>query len=106
MEIQNLNGKCGIFCLYCYENSKEFIGYGKDLQTRKYSLYGSLRRGKGSKNLVRDFKECGKEGFDFYILEECGEEDLVVKLRKWLERRKPEYNTGYIKKIILNRIKK
>lgn len=76
----------GIYCIHNKSNNKYYIGSASDLQKRKINHFSMLRNNSHhSIYLQRAWnKSKNKEDFEFIILEECEEKELIDKENYYL----------------------
>lgn len=78
--------KCGIYEVRCKVNNKAIVGSSKHL-SKRYSQYVYELRRNINKNpyLQRAWNKYGPENFEFVILEECPENELLKKEDEWMK---------------------
>lgn len=77
------NKKCGIYCIENKINGKKYIGQSIDISRRWTEHRQKSRFDKGT-ILYNSFKKYGVENFNFYIIEECKEEELNNREIYWI----------------------
>jgi group I intron endonuclease len=86
---------CGIYCIENVVNGKKYIGQSINIEVR-WKTHG-LNTGKGGCTALQNaWNEYGSENFRFYVLHECGQDDLDKMEIYYIELEKttlPEY--GY-----------
>lgn len=93
----NDNIKIGIYCIKNKINGKVYIGSSKNIDKRwkkhKYCLAGGYHE---NEHLQNSYNIYSKDNFEFLILEECKEEELIEKEQYYLNAYKScERDKGY-----------
>lgn len=88
---------CGIYKIENIIDGKIYIGSSKNIELRwhqhKYCLYKNKHH---SILLQRAWNKYGKENFEFSVVEECSEEDLLIREQYYLDLYKSyDRNIGY-----------
>lgn len=74
----------GIYTITNTQNGKIYVGYSKNLKTRKNKHFRDLLNKKHDNFYLQlDFDEYGKENFSYDILEECDEQLLASQENYW-----------------------
>lgn len=73
---------------------KTYVGSTVDIKRRKRTHVRLLRKGNHHSNkLQNSFNKYGEDSFDFIILEEVSDVNLLIEREQfWLDKIKPEYN--------------
>ena len=70
-----------------------YIGSAQNFNRRKSGHFSLLRRGKHYNiHLQRAFDKYGEGNFIFNVLENCSEEDLIIREQWYFDNFNPEYN--------------
>ena len=75
-----------MFYVYCYVNKKNgkcYIGKTNNLSKRKSKHSYCAFKGKLNLPFYRALRKYGKEGFDFFVLDEFNSEDIIFDLEKF-----------------------
>lgn len=93
---RNLNFS-GIYCIINVKNNKRYIGSSKNIRLRLQS-HKSLLKNNHHENRVlqRSWNKYGENNFNYYILEKCEEQDLLIREQFYIDTLKPEYNLNPI----------
>jgi hypothetical protein len=87
---------CGIYQIVNQVNDKSYIGLSRNIEKRwrqhKYGLNRETALQQGSRPLRSAFLKYGLIKFKFEIIEECSENDLLIREQYWIDKIKPEYN--------------
>lgn len=87
---------CGIYQIVNQVNGKSYIGQSRNIKQRwRQHIYGLNKENalqKGSYPLRSAFLKYGLIQFKFEIIEECPENDLLVREQYWIDKINPEYN--------------
>ena len=77
---------CGIYCIENLINKKKYIGQSRNIYKR-WNFHKSNFNNKHHSNycLQEAWNEYCADNFRFYILEECGIEDLNIREKYWIE---------------------
>lgn len=71
---------CGIYKITNIINKKTYIGSSVDVKSRKYKHFWMLEKNiHDNEYLQKSYNKYGKEGFEFEVLEECENVDLIEK---------------------------
>lgn len=91
---KQLSNKCGIYCIINVKNQKRYVGSSKNLFGRLTKHFSILRHNKHENaRLQNSWNKHGEDNFDYYILEFCDNEDMLVKREQfYIDTIKPEYN--------------
>ena len=91
--------KVGIYCIKNIENNKKYIGLSSDVEFRLLCHKRRLRSGKHrNKHLQSSFNKYKESSFDFCIIEECLEDELLDKEKYWIkEKNSYDREHGYNK---------
>lgn len=88
---------CGIYKIVNTQDKKAYIGSSVNIDSREYKHFWMLERGThDNPHLQNAFNKFGKESFNFQIIEECDDGDLVNKENFYISQYKsnlPEF--GY-----------
>lgn len=85
--------KTGIYEIRNIENNYRYIGSAQNFNRRKSGHFSLLRRGKHYNiHLQRAFDKYGEASFIFNVLENCSEEDLIIREQWYFDNFNPEYN--------------
>lgn len=87
------NKKCGIYCIENKINGKKYIGQSIDI-ARRWTEHRQKSRFDRGTFLYNSFKKYGVKNFDFYIIEECKEEELNDREIYWISHY-DTYKHGY-----------
>lgn len=83
----------GIYCIINIENSKKYIGSSKNIRQRLWSHRAELRHNKHENaHLQSAWNKYGEQLFDYYVMEQCGENELLEREQWYIDTVKPEYN--------------
>ena len=70
----------GIYRIYCKSEDKSYIGKSINIEERWKNHLNGLKKGKHhNKKLQKVFNKYGKDDFEFSILKEVNEENIVVE---------------------------
>ena len=87
---------CGIYQIVNQVNGKSYIGQSRNIEKRwrqhKYGLNRETALQQGSRPLRSAFLKYGLIKFKFEIIEECFENDLLIREQYWIDEIKPKYN--------------
>ena len=94
----------GIYKIINKTNGKYYVGSSKNISGRKGRFYSHKHNLKSNKHynhyLQRSWNKYGEDGFEFLIVEEVPEENLLMTEQKYLDLAKTEpdkcYNTRFI----------
>lgn len=85
--------KSGIYCIKNKLNNKLYVGSTINFDKRKREHYSYLRRGTHhSTYLQRSFNKYGEINFEFFILETCESEKLLIREQHYIDVLSPRYN--------------
>ena len=85
--------KCGIYAIINQENGHRYIGSSHNISNRWYQHRTALRGGThGNKHLQRAWDKYGENKFDFAILLECSQDELIENEQAHIDGLSPEYN--------------
>lgn len=83
----------GIYLIKNIINNKCYIGSSKDIRQRFNKHRNDLRKGRNHNILLqRAWDKYHEENFKFEILEECDENNLIIREQYYLDTLKHEYN--------------
>jgi len=89
--------KSGIYCIFNNVNLKRYVGFSKDLKSRKNAHYSQLRKNKhNNHHLQAAYNIYKEESFTWEILEYCNIEVLPVREKYWISFYN-SYISGYNK---------
>jgi hypothetical protein len=87
---------CGIYQILNTTNGKSYIGQSRNIRKRWRQHTAGLERTealeRGSYPLRSAFLKYGLKQFDFKIIEECIESNLLIREKYWIDQIQPEYN--------------
>ncbi|PZO39817.1 MAG: hypothetical protein DCF19_13060 [Pseudanabaena frigida] len=87
---------CGIYQIVNQVNGKSYIGQSRNIEKRWRKHKSGLNREtalqQGSYPLRSAFLKYGLIKFKFEIIEECSENDLLIREQYWIDKINPEYN--------------
>lgn len=84
---------CGIYCITCTVNGKQYVGSSKNVQKRMWThKYNVKHNNTSSPLLYEEMRLYGLESFIIEILEQCSEKDLSVREDYWIRA----YNTDVV----------
>ena len=87
---------CGIYQIVNQVNGKSYIGQSRNIEKRwrqhKFGLNRETALQQGSYPLRSAFLKYGLIKFKFEIIEECSENDLLIREQYWIDKIKPKYN--------------
>ena len=87
---------CGIYQIVNQVNGKSYIGQSRNIEKRwrqhKFGLNRETALQQGSYPLRSAFLKYGLIKFKFEIIEECSENDLLIREQDWIDKINPEYN--------------
>ena len=90
---KKLEGISGVYCLININNGKRYIGSSKNIYQRLLKHRSLLRNNKHENIILNNaWKKHGENNFDWYILEICNEEELVLKEQFYIDNLSAEYN--------------
>lgn len=82
-----------IYCVTNIENGKKYIGSTKNFKIRKRQHLTLLRKGQHhSRYLQHAFDAYGEDAFDWGVLEQCKNSELIVREQYYYSLIEPEYN--------------
>jgi group I intron endonuclease len=94
IEYKNLR-KPGIYIVYNFISNKGYVGSSKSVVDRCRGHYLQLEKGKHENiKLQNSWNKHGKSSFEFWVLEFCTEENLIVAEDKWILKL-DSYHNGY-----------
>ena len=83
----------GIYCIINIKNSKRYIGSSKNIRQRLWTNRACLRHNNNENaHLQAAWNKYGEYNFDYFILEPCKEDVLLVREQYYIDSIKPEYN--------------
>ena len=83
----------GIYCIINIKNSKRYIGSSKNIRQRLWTHRACLRHNNHENaHLQAAWNKYGEDNFDYFILEPCKEDILLVREQYYINSIKPEYN--------------
>lgn len=83
----------GIYVIRNEVNGKMYVGSAVDTARRLAKHRYQLRIGKHpSKHLSAAWKKYGEDAFEFSVLEQCADAELLVREQHWMDVLKPQYN--------------
>lgn len=93
-----IENNCGVYKITNTETGATYVGSSRNIKHR-WSNHKCLSTWLASptKKLYQDMQELGTDKFEFELVEECKEEDLIDKEQKWIDELKPAYNTNAAK---------
>ena len=81
-----MKSQIGLYKIKNIVNDKFYIGSSNNLNRRKYEHFNSLKTNKHrNPHLQNSFNKYGKENFVFEIVEECDEEDLLLREQMYID---------------------
>ncbi|UBF29435.1 GIY-YIG nuclease family protein [Kovacikia minuta CCNUW1] len=87
---------CGVYQIVNKVNGKSYVGQSRNIKKRWRQHIAGLDAtealGSGSYPLRAAFLKYGLQKFEFKIIEECAEENLLYREKYWIEQIKPQYN--------------
>jgi len=87
---------CGIYQIVNQVNDKSYIGQSRNIEKRwrqhKFGLNRETALQQGSYPLRSALLKYGLIKFKFEIIEECSENDLLIREQYWIDKINPEYN--------------
>lgn len=87
----------GIYKILNKSNNKCYIGSTVNFSNRKYLHFSRLKRGRHhSIILQRAYDKYGIDNFQFIILEECKNDNLLEREQYYFDKYHPEYNIAKI----------
>lgn len=88
---------CGIYKIENIVDKKVYIGSSLNLRSREYKHFWMLNKGRhDNSHLQNSFNKYGKKAFNFTIIEECQEVELIDKENYYIEQFKSnEREFGY-----------
>lgn len=79
--------KSGIYCLYCKDTNKYYIGKSVDISTRKYQHFFALKNNLHNNiELQNDFNKYGESSFTFKELSTCPQDALNHLEHYWISK--------------------
>ncbi len=89
--------RCGIYQIKNKTNNKIYVGSSKYIEKRWKRHLSNLKAKKHcNPYLQNSFNKHGEEIFEFTILEECDESQLLIQEQYWIDKLTPEYNIGSV----------
>lgn len=77
---------CAVYVIRNKANGKVYVGGSKDVMLRRNDHFGKLKRGvHRSRDMIADYREHGRDAFEFSILELATPETLAGLEQKWLD---------------------
>ena len=68
---------CGIYCIENLVNNKKYVGQSTNIEERWYRHRNSLKKNMHyNEHLQRAWNAYGEDSFSFYVLQECGVDEL------------------------------
>ena len=93
INFEELDKKCGIYCIKNLINQKKYIGSSKNLYDRLHQHFHNLKYKKHhSLHLQASCNKYGIDNFDYEIIEFCEFDDLYIREQYWIDTISPEYN--------------
>lgn len=90
---RELSKKSGIYCIVNTINQKKYIGSSKNLYTRLQSHRSYLRANNhANKKLQNSWNKHGENNFQYFIIECCSENILLVREQYYIDTIKPWFN--------------
>lgn len=97
MKITKKLKQSGVYCLINIINNKRYIGSSKNIYQRLLKHRSLLRKNKHENvKLQNSWNKYQEDKFNFYILEFCNENDLLVKEQHYINTLNPELNITLI----------
>lgn len=97
MKITKKLKQSGIYCLINIINNKRYIGSSKNIYQRLLKHRSLLRKNKHENiKLQNSWNKYQENNFNFYILEFCNENDLLLKEQHYIDTLNPELNITLI----------
>ena len=76
---------CGIYCITCTVNGKQYVGSSKNVQRRMWMhKHNAKHNNTSSPLLYEEMRLYGLESFIIEILEQCSEKDLLMREDYWI----------------------
>lgn len=83
----------GVYCIINLKNGKRYIGSSKNVRQRLWSHRAELRHNKhDNPHLQSAWNKYGEQFFDYFIIEECTIEALLIREQHYIDTIHPEYN--------------
>jgi len=79
---------CGIYKIFCVENSKVYIGSSSNIEQRWWRHKSNMRLGRCNPILYNSYKKYGLDSFIFSIIENCDRSVLIEREKYWVEQYK------------------
>jgi predicted GIY-YIG superfamily endonuclease len=99
---KKFKGLSGVYCLININNGKRYIGSSKNIYQRLLKHRSLLRNGKHENIILNNaWKKHGENSFDWYILEICDKEELMIKEQFYIDTLLSEYN---ITKLVIRNV--
>lgn len=103
------NIKTGIYQIILKRDGRSYIGSAKNIEARwNKHIHNAFNKNLKVKQVIcKAIEKYGKDSFDWIILEECSEDQLINREQYWLDKIKPftDYNNGFnVRKIAKSNI--
>lgn len=82
----------GVYIIICKINKKRYVGSSKQIHGRLHQHFNREPNLYPHKPLYEDINKYGKDNFEWDLLEECDEKDLLTREQYWYDKLQPEYN--------------
>ena len=81
-----MSKQCGIYAIDCTANGKRYIGSSNNFEVRKHRHFTELGKGiHNNAHMQACWNKYGEKTFEFSLLEECVEEELINREQYYLD---------------------
>lgn len=85
--------KCGVYVIEQIGCQKYYIGSSKSIRSRWHQHRMSLKQGKHhSPYLQNAWTKYGEEAFEFWVVEECNRDELLIREQEYIDTLNPVFN--------------
>ena len=78
---------CGVYKITNLKNNKVYVGSSIDISSREYKHFWMLKKGiHDNTHLQKSYKKYGKDNFEFIILENCPESEIIERENFYIKK--------------------